>query len=486
MVNPLQVEHTVSPAHSTASLTVSRDHALAAIKDARTDTTLVSQTLRGFLLEVFNISSTARMDPRLIDSLIYSVSYVWAASDAALEYSQLRWPCRQDAEDCMTQMLPRLHPFLPHLTAHQANGILQSLSVFAMPASPDVQALTAKLTQQVAANASDAHDVTAAVSALTQWKRKVDDLHVNTAAMQALCERFAFIINSSFHSRPITSGILLQALSNLASLKVRPSPAVLDSFCAYLVSLVQTPLTSFISAQTIAVTLKACLDLRYLPQPEHSWHLLKWFANLCTMSPHQQPSPEDHRVVIMTAAMLGLAEVFQIVQYLGLQVVNTANVAKPTLCSVLWSMSVANILDIATFTLFLDTLSTQSSEGALQDSDIRRVHQALFRLQPFDHDSQEVHQAWNKASQRVQQMGSVLPRAFNTQTTMLRAFHNALSSLQLVYTRDVQLSGYMADAVLDRKSADSGPVLVAVLHPLDRVRYQPDRFASRDCRLSRI
>ena len=456
--------------------------AMAAMTDPRTDAIAVSQNAKHICSEMLQISSAATVEALHICAVANSMAQVWATVSTALaKYQHERQQRRKDVEDCMTQLLRRLPPLLPQLTANHASNVLMSLSKINMPVTGHLQGLTVKLTQKVATGDANAREIARALSALAQWDAQVWHDPTHAAAMRAIIWHFGTTLNHSGGQQAPTSMDIAHILLSAVKLKLRPTDEVLDAASAYMVALIQRPTTYAVEARSIAGVLQSLDQLRYAPTTQQASRLLKQFVMLCNTSPPQQPGLRDIGTVIAAAAGLGFTELGYVMWGIGFQVIHTEGVSSQVLCSVCKSMAILNVLDLDTLEVVLNSLHAQGS-SAVSDKSLLQLYQALYRLQPFPHDSKAMHSAWGGAYQRVKALGN--KDCLLARHRGVAPLNQALASLQLRHRTSVQFSPYTADAVLHQKVPGGGPILVVVVHASDLLNNNPDRYVFRELRPS--
>ena len=160
-----------------------RNCAMAAMTDPKADAISVSQSAKQLCLEMLQISSVANINTIHVCAMAHSVTKMWATASAALAKSQHEhWQRRKDVEECMTQLMRRLQPLLPQLTARQASSVLTYLSTNKMPVTEHLQGLAVKLTQKLATGDAIARDIAEALSTLAQWDTRISHDPTQAAA----------------------------------------------------------------------------------------------------------------------------------------------------------------------------------------------------------------------------------------------------------------------------------------------------------------
>ena len=223
-----------------------RNLAAAAMTDPKADAISVSRNTKRFCSKMLQLSSVATVDTLHVCAMANSVAEVWATVRTALAKSQHeRQQCRKDVEECMAQLMRRLPPLLPQLTANHASNVLMSLSKISMPVSEHLQGLAVKLTQKVATGDANARDIARALGALAQWDIQVLHDPTQAAAMRAVIQRFATTLHPSGGQRPSSSKEAptgketAQFLLSAIKLKLRLSDEVLDATSAHMAALMQ-------------------------------------------------------------------------------------------------------------------------------------------------------------------------------------------------------------------------------------------------------
>ena len=451
---------------------------MAAIKGAKADTTVLSQKTDLICSWLHKVSSRAGLNVVHVSTLAYSIGQLWAACAPAFGSSKKeRSHCHKAMKGCLTQLLHILQPLLPQLNARQASSLLKSLAILRMPQHAVPQTLPAKLIHTITAGDSTAQDIAAALSALAEWQRSVPAIHLSASALQAMFRRFAVVNDPMIHKRYANNQEVLRFLLAAAELRIRPDAATLDALCAHMIALDQQSAEERLSAHSIAMLLQTFSEMRYLPEAHHMQHMLERFATFCTMPPHLQPGLEDIRRLFSAVATLGLTQSSQTVQHIGVQVMNRASANAQTLCTVVRCVAALDVLDLDMFVEFLDVLKTEFGKTVLE-ADLRQMHQVLYKLEPFEQDSQASHIGWEGARQRLQALGYPQPAA--PVPAILRAtqaMSQSLRKLNLTHRRHVQFGAYRAEAMLDQKLPRSGPLLLAILRETDTLLNKPDRYA---------
>ena len=454
-----------------------RNHAMAAMTDPKADAISVSQNAKQLCSEMLQISSVGTINTLHVCAMAYSVTKMWAIASTALAKSQYeQQQRRKDVEQCMTQLLRRLQPLLPQLTANQARSVLTYLSTIKMPVTEHLQGLAVKLTQKVTTGDASASDIARALSALAQWDTQVWHDPTQAAAMRAMTQHFATALHHSGDQQALTSKEAAQFLMTAVKLKLRLTAEVLDAISAHMVALIQRPSAYAVEACSIAVVLQSFHQLRYSPTTQQASHLLKHFVMLCKTSPPQQPGLRDICSVVGAAAGLGWTQLGYVVQGIGLQVLHTEGVSSQHLCSVCRSMAMLNVLDLDTLEMVLNNLHAQGSNVVSRTS-LRQLYQALYKLQPFPHDSKTVHTAWGNAYERVKALGD--EECLFKRQHSVPPLDQVLASLQLRHRINVQFFPYTADAVLHQKLPGGGPILVVVVPVSYLLVNKPDRYVVR-------
>ena len=346
-----------------------------------------------------------------------------------------------------------------------------------MPQHAVSQELPAKLIHTIAASDPTAPDIAAALSALAEWQRSVPAIHLSASALQAMFRQFAIVNDPMIHERYSTNQEALRFLLAAAELQIRPDAATLDAICARMIALDQQSAAERLSARSIAMLLQAFSEMHYLPETHHMQHLLQRFAKVCTMPPPHQPGLDNIRILFSAVSGLGLTQSSQTVRHIGVHVMNRASANAQTLCTVVRCMAALDVLDLDMFVEFLDVLKTEFGKTVLE-ADLRQMHQVLYKLEPFERDSQALHIGWEGARQRLQALGCPQPAA--PVPAILRAtqaMSQSLRKLNLTHKRHVQFAAYRAEAVLDKKVPRSGPLLLAILREADTLLNKPNRYA---------
>ena len=449
---------------------------MAAMTDPKADAISVSQNTKHLCSKMLQISSVASVNTFHVCAMAGSVAKVWVTASTAVAKSQHeQQQCRKDVEDCMTQLLQKLQPLLPQLTARQASNILMSLSEIKMPVTEHLQGLIVELTRKVATRDANARDIAEALSALAQLDTQVSHDPTHAAAMRAMIQQFATTLRHSGDQQPPTSRDIAQFLSSAVKLKLRPPDKVLDATSAYMVALMQRPSTYADEARNIATMFQSFHQSRYLPITHQASHLLKRFVMLCNTSPPAKPLMWDIEIVVGAVAGLGLTQLRYVVQGIGLQLIHTEGVSSQALCTVCRGMAMLNVLDLDTLEVALNKLHMQCS-SAVNDKSVSQLYHALYQLQPFPHDPQAMHAAWEDLHQRVKALGD---KDFFTRQRTVAYLDQALASLQLRHRTSVQFLPCTADAVLQQKLPRAGPILVVILHPSAIFNNNPNRYVFR-------
>ena len=457
-------------------ITFHRYRALAAMTDPKRNAISVSQNAKRLCSKMLQISSVAPLDTLHICAMAESVATMWTTASAALAKSpREQQQRRKDVEDCMTQLLRRLQPLLPQLTARHASGILMSLSMINMPVTKHLRGLAVKLTQKVATGGASARDIAQALSVLARWDTQVSSHDPTQAnAMRAMIQRFATSLHHSGGQQAPTGKETAQFLLSAIKLKLRLTDEVLDAVSAHMVALIQQPSTYAHEARRIAVVLHSLYQLRYLPPTQQASLLLDQFVMLCNISPPQQPGLRDLSSVVAAAAGFGLTHLRYVVQGIGLQVIHTEGPDSQNVCAVCRSMAMLNVLDLATLETVLINLHVQGS-NVVSKTSLNQLYQALYSLQPFPHDSKAMHTAWGGVYQRVKALGD--KDCLLVMQNSCETLNQALVSLQLRHRTSVHYFPYNVHAVLQRKLPGDGPFLVNAVLPTDIFINNPDRYA---------
>ena len=435
-----------------------RNRAMAAMTDPKADAISVSRSTRRLCSKMLQISSIAPVDVLHVCAMANSVARVWATASPALDKSQHeQQQRRKDVEVCMTQLLQKLAPLLPQLTARQASAILTVLSSVNMPVTKHLQGLAVKLTQELATGDANARDIARALAALAQWDTQALYDPIQTNAMKAMIQQFATTIHHSRDQQAPTGKETAQFLMSAVKLKLRPTDEVLDAASAHMVALIQRPSTYTAEARSIAAVLQTFYQLRYSPTTYQASHLLEQFVMLCNTFPPQQSGLRDISSMVVAAVGLGLTKLGHVVQGIGLQVIHTEGVSSQDLFAVCRSMAMLNVLDLATVGMVLDKVHAQRSNGVSRTS-LKQLYQALYSLQPFPHDSETMHTAWGGAYQRMKALED--EECLFERQPSVTPLAQALASLQLRHRTSAQFSPYTADAVLHPKLTGGDPTLV--------------------------
>ena len=454
-----------------------QNRAMAAMTDPKADAISVSQNAKQLCSEMLQISPVATLDTVHIIAMAYSVTKTWATASTALAKSQHeQQQCRKDVEQCMRQLLRRLQPLLPQLTARQASSVLTYLSTIKMPVTEHLQGLAVKLTQKVTTGDASASDIARALSALAQWDTQVWHDPTQAAAMRAMTQHFATALHHSGDQQALTSKEAAQFLMTAVKLKLRLTAEVLDAISAHMVALIQRPSAYAVEACSIAVVLQSFHQLRYSPTTQQASHLLKHFVMLCKTSPPQQPGLRDICSVVAAAAGLGWTQLGYVVQGIGLQVIHTEGVSSQQLCTVCRSMAMLNVLDLDTLEIVLNNLHAQCS-SAMSVTSLLQLHQALYRLKPALHDSKAMHTAWGGAYQRVKALGD--KDWFKAMLNTAEPLNQALASLQLRHRTSVLFFPYTVHVVLRQNLPGDGSFLVNAVLSTDLLINKPDRYVIR-------
>ena len=442
---------------------------MAAIKGAKADITVLSQSTDLVCSRLNKISSVWGVSVVPVSSMIHSVSQLWGAP--ALASSEEN---RNAMQGCMTQLLHTLQPLLPQLTPRQACNTLQALARMTMPVSAVPDHLVVELTQQVAAGSANAQELAGALSALVQWKDSVPEVPIDATALQALCQQYAKFDDKTIHKRPASSREAFCILVRAAELQIRPFVATLDAICAHIVALdqQQPAKRQRLSAQSIAMMLQALSEMRYMPEPHQAEHLLERFAALCTQT---SPGPNTIRCVLAAAARLGMTESSQAVWGIGVQVMNMTEASDQTLFSVARCMAALDVLDLDVFVILLDTLIAHY-DRTRDNTHLMQLYQVLYKLEPHPQDSESKHLAWEGACQKVEELGHL--------ESALHGFeplYESLVQLGVPHTRHVPISTYTADAVVYPRSPNSEPLLLVIFRDTDKLLNKGGRYALNLC-----
>ena len=243
---------------------------------------------------------------------------------------------------------------------------------------------------------------------------------------------------------------------------------MLDKLCAYLVHLVQQPsATADVQAQPVANALLSCYKLRHQPEPAHLSNLLAHFSSLLSVHGRQPTSQAISNVVLATAG-LGVMQFSHVMKDLahGLVATNRADILPQTACNVVWSLAVLDVLDASTFKMFCSIIFSRC-HGQLSAQDVTQLYQALYKLQPPSSDS-----TWDQLRQEVT---ATLGPLRLTPSQQSPALHAVLQTLQLQHRRDVALTGYKAEAMLQQRAGTGRTMLLVTVSTDDHLTNIPDR-----------
>ena len=200
-----------------------------------------------------------------------------------------------------------------------------------------------------------------------------------------------------------------------------------------------------VDAQAIANAWLYCYKLHYMPQPAKASALLAHFISLFSIL-GEEPNAQDMSNVALAVAGLGVQHVALDVQSIASRVVSGRGVNSQSLCNLAWSMALLNILDLKGFDLILDMLEVRMNIGVGIEN-VWQLHQAHCHLEPVSKNSEE-YAAWVVVKDKLEKSVGLAPKA--EMHTGSDALLSIVAELGLRHKHHVQLSMYMADAVLKR------------------------------------
>ena len=455
----------------TNKITNQRQQALHEIRIAKADPRRVTKSVGDFCKQMLGVSSSPAINFIHYSTIINSTAKVFGASQAALAHSrsQQQESC-QLVRHCMKQSLQKLTASLPELRLREASNILWSCAKLKLDPDSAVPGLTAYLMSTVAKGSNPtAQDISNAVWAVATLKDVRQPQHVDMALVSALCTQFAACVNSRLAGRPANGQDVSNVLWAAAILGLRPDTTVLDKLCAYLVFLAERPSAQAnLTAQGVANSLSSFYKMRYLPKPAHLSSLLAHFKSLLTVQ-GGQPKPQEISTVILAVAGLGSEQSSRVVRDLAccLMSLHMAHMVLQHLIIVAHGMAVLNVLDLSTFRKLLGIIG--SMEGSnVPAKGVRLLYQALYRVEPPSHDL-----TWERSWQELGGAFGLPDLRIGAQSAALQS---VLCTLQLHHHPDVPLSGYTADAVLNRRAAGARNVVIQILSAESSFTNIPGRY----------
>ena len=117
---------------------------------------------------MLNLCDTADLNYIHVSAMIHSTAEVWGASEPTLASASQREQCRQVAQRCVSQLLPRLEAMLDRIGPREASNTLWSFAKVGLDPDTVCPGITADLLHKVAENAkaANAYDVANSVWAM--------------------------------------------------------------------------------------------------------------------------------------------------------------------------------------------------------------------------------------------------------------------------------------------------------------------------------
>ena len=135
-----------------------------------------------------------------------------------------------------------------------------------------------------------------------------------------------------------------------------------------------------------------------MPQPAQASALLAHFVSLFSVL-GKEPDAQGMSSVALAVAGLGMQHVAQEAQSIASRVVKKPDVNSQTLCNLVWSMALLDILDLKGFHLMLDMLEV-CTNNVVGRKDLSQLHQAHCHLEPLSKNSEE-YAAWEHVKDKL-------------------------------------------------------------------------------------
>ena len=288
-----------------------RKQAIQKLKHVRSDPVCTLQILTELCGQMLAYSSSPASNFIHYSTCLHSTATVFCASQAAMGPAQSHQQAsRQMVVDCVAQLLQKVQAVLPQLRAQEASNILWSCARLTFNPDSVVPRITLNLMSTVVEDQSAvAQNLSNAVWAVATLKDAgqlahidmivIDNYHHHVYTFHGLC---VYPSNKSLCQQPKC----VQFLWAAAALDLSLAPTMLDMLCAYLVHLVQQPLTKanvvhsmlpmpYGPATNCAISLSQCTC--------SSFCKLAHFSSLCTVHGRQPNCQNISNVVLATASL---------------------------------------------------------------------------------------------------------------------------------------------------------------------------------------
>ena len=457
----------------TKEIKEAREAAVWRVRSAKSDSAQVTGVADRFFNRMLELCDSTNLDYIHVSAMIHSTAVVWESSNAALTSESQHKQCRQDAQRCVSQLLPRLEAMLKHVGPQAASNTLWSFAKLGLDPDAVCPGSTAHLLHTVAENpkAATAQNVANSVWAMAALQ-DIRASHAEKSVTSRLCRQFMKYVCCPSQRGSATAQGVCRVLQGIVALELKVEPSTLDKASAYLVKLVQHA-PAQVAAQHVSNYLLFCYKLRYMPQPARASALLAHFVSLFSVL-GQEPNAQDMSNIALAVAGLGVQHVAQEVQSIASRLASSPDANSQNLCNLAWSMALLNTLDLTMFELILDTKKLRIN-NVVGMQHVSQLHHAHCRLEPLSKSSEQ-YAAWVVVKDKLEQIvGPALKAGRHTGSDALLLI---IDELGLRHRRHVQLSTYMADAVLKRTDdPDRAAVLLVAESEQAYLVNHPDRSA---------
>ena len=447
------------PGTLTKVITEARQAAVRMVRSTNSNSAQVVGVAGRFFNRMLELCDTSDLDYIHVSVMIHSTAAVWETSDAAFLPKLQQEQCRQDAQTCVSQLLPSLEAMLDHVGPRQVSNTLWSFAKVGLDPDAVCPGITADLLHKVAENtkaAANARDVANSVWAMAALQDIRKASHAEKSVTSRLRSTFMHYVHDPSESGSATAQNVCSVLQGIVALELKVKPSTLHKFLAYIVQLVQHA-PAQVPARNTSNILVYCYKLRYMPRPAQASALLAHFASLFSVS-GKEPNAQDICNTALAVAGLGVQHVAQKVENTVSRVVSSPDANSQHLCSLAWSMALLNILDLKGFALTLEMLDV-CLNNVVTIYGLRQLHQALCHLEPLSKNSKE-YTAWMHVKDKLGNRVGYAPlgKAPSGSDTL----HAILESMGARHRQHLQLSTYVIDAGLERSDDKEAPAVLVV------------------------
>ncbi len=478
-----RIQKMVHPAQISAYIKEQQRMALAGVRGHQPD-----KALLGFYASMENLCSVAGplLDYISLSAIITATAKLWTSAQANSSFKPSANMLDSGMKHLYCSILLELKPKLPGVDARAVSNILWSSAKLGL--NPDAfvpgmtDALAAKvlqLTKEDVRRQPNAQDCANFLWALATLGHDPSDQSLT----DAVCDHFAMLIKHHDESKRPNAQNCANLLWALATLGHEPADQSLpDAVCDHFAMLIKHyDESKRPNAGGAANVMWALGKMKHAPPDGAASSYLERLTTLCDL-PGQAPNPQSLSNTLFACAVLCL----QVKKHVSAALVGgllrsvsyRSVVDKQAYCNVAWSLAVSSMLSVDIFFALLEQLQPLPIAGPARDilstQQLTQLYQAFESLQPLPANAAQ------QLQEMVTRLGPV-PLLGERRAADLSASNHlcaALELLGLVFTANVFLSGYWADAVLHAQDDDIAlVVLVTDYH--DHIKNKDKRCVKR-------